>query len=82
MVKISRRNNGCISDDIPWFLNMDCSQIGSEHQDQRYSDKVIDERERKYVSWVMVHTVSLPEHDNIFSNLMLIMDLNYCVISC
>ena len=36
-----RRNIGCISKDSTWFLKKDYSQIGPEHEEQRYNDKVI-----------------------------------------
>ena len=52
MEHIFRRNNRCISEDDPWFLKINYSQIGIEHQEQKYNDKIMNERERKYMSWV------------------------------
>ena len=46
-VDVKRRNNRCISE--PLFLRMDYSNLGTEYQEQRDHDKVINEREKKYM---------------------------------
>ena len=41
---------------IHGFLKLTTSKLGTEHQEQRYNDKVKSKRERKYISWMMGHS--------------------------
>ena len=44
---VVEKNYGCISEDNPWFLKMEYSQIAMDHQKQRYHDEVISKEKRK-----------------------------------